>query len=48
MEKHSILIVDDDRDIIRFVNENLKQEGFSVFSADNGEEALEVLNNNDV
>lgn len=48
MEKYSILIVDDDRDIIRFVNENLKQEGFSVFSADNGEEALEVLNNNDV
>ena len=29
MEKNSILIVDDDRDIIRFVNENLKQEGFS-------------------
>lgn len=48
MEKNSILIVDDDRDIIRFVNENLKQEGVSVFSADNGEEALEVLNNNDV
>ncbi|WP_088265761.1 response regulator transcription factor [Bacillus mycoides] len=48
MEKYSILIVDDDRDIIRFVNENLKQEGFSVFSADNGDEALEVLNNNDV
>ncbi|MDR4901257.1 response regulator transcription factor [Bacillus mycoides] len=48
MEKNSILIVDDDRDIIRFVNENLKQEGFSVFSADNGEEALELLNNNDV
>ncbi|MBK5487357.1 response regulator transcription factor [Bacillus sp. TH17] len=48
MAKNSILIVDDDRDIIRFVNENLKQEGFSVFSADNGEEALEVLNNNDV
>ena len=48
MEKNSILIVDDDRDIIRFINENLKQEGFSVFSADNGEEALEVLNNNDV
>ena len=48
MEKNSILIVDDDRDIIRFVTGNLKQEGFSVFSADNGEEALEVLNNNNV
>ncbi|PES72892.1 DNA-binding response regulator [Bacillus cereus] len=48
MEKNSILIVDDDRDIIRFINVNLEQEGFTVFSADNGEEALEVLNNNDV
>jgi len=48
MEKNSILVVDDDRDIIRFINVNLEQEGFTVFSADNGEEALEVLNNNDV
>ncbi|PQZ59333.1 MULTISPECIES: response regulator transcription factor [Bacillus] len=48
MEKNSILIVDDDRDIIRFITVNLKQEGFTVFSADNGEEALEVLNNNNV
>ncbi|NWK70329.1 response regulator transcription factor [Bacillus paramycoides] len=48
MEKNSILIVDDDRDIIRFINVNLKQEGFTVFSADNGEEALEILNNNNI
>ncbi|PGO32688.1 DNA-binding response regulator [Bacillus cereus] len=48
MKKNSILIVDDDRDIIRFINVNLEQEGFTVFSADNGEEALEVLDNNDV
>lgn len=48
MEKNSILIVDDDRDIIRFINVNLMQEGFTVFSADNGEEALEILNNNNI
>ncbi|MFJ8413625.1 response regulator transcription factor [Bacillus paramycoides] len=48
MEKNSILIVDDDRDIIRFINVNLKKEGFTVFSADNGEEALEILNNNNI
>ncbi|MEK7017095.1 response regulator transcription factor [Bacillus sp. FSL R9-9410] len=48
MEKNSILIVDDDRDIIRFINVNLEQEGFTIYSADNGEEALEILNNNDI
>jgi hypothetical protein len=35
--KFSILIVDDDKDIIQFINVNLKQEGFKVFSAHNGE-----------
>ena len=30
MEKNSILIVDDDQDIVRFVNANLMQEGFKV------------------
>ena len=28
--KNSILIVDDDKDIIQFINVNLKQEGFKV------------------
>ncbi|MCC2463583.1 DNA-binding response regulator, partial [Bacillus mobilis] len=46
MEKNSILIVDDDQDIVRFVNANLMQEGFKVFSAHNGEEALKIINNN--
>ena len=44
MEKNSILIVDDDQDIVRFMNVNLMQEGFKVFSAHNGEEALEIIN----
>ncbi|WP_033703680.1 response regulator, partial [Bacillus thuringiensis] len=48
MEKNSILIVDDDKDIIQFINVNLKQEGFKVFSAHNGEEALEIINNNSI
>ena len=46
--KNSILIVDDDKDIIQFINVNLKQEGFKVFSAHNGEEALEIINNNSI
>jgi DNA-binding response OmpR family regulator len=48
MEKNSILIVDDDQDIIQFINVNLIQEGFTVFSADNGEEALEIINHNSI
>ena len=48
MEKNSILIVDDDQDIVRFMNVNLMQEGFKVFSAYNGEEALEIINNNSI
>lgn len=45
MEKNSILIVDDDQDIVQFIKVNLMQEGFKVFSAHNGEEALEIINN---
>ena len=48
MEKNSILIVDDDQDIVRFVNANLMQEGFKVLSAHNGEEALKIINNNSI
>ena len=48
MEKNSILIVDDDQDIVRFMNVNLMQEGFKVFSAHNGEEALEIINKNNI
>ena len=48
MEKNSILIVDDDQDIVRFVNANLMQEGFKVLSAHNGEEAIEIINNSSI
>ncbi|WP_144506247.1 response regulator [Bacillus mycoides] len=48
MEKNSILIVDDDQDIIQFINVNLIREGFTVFTTDNGKEALEIINNNSI
>ncbi|PGM97898.1 response regulator transcription factor [Bacillus cereus] len=48
MEKNSILIVDDDQDIIQFINVNLIREGFNVFTAENGKEALEIINNNSI
>jgi len=49
--KHSnfkILIVDDDIDIIEFIGYNLRKEGFEVFEAKNGKEAIESVKNNNV
>ena len=40
MEKHKILIVDDEPDILEFLGYSLKREGFDVYTAQNGEEAL--------
>ncbi len=40
MKNHKILIVDDEPDILEFLGYNLKKEGFEVFTASNGKEAL--------
>jgi DNA-binding response OmpR family regulator len=37
-----VLVVDDEPIVRRFVEAALKREGFTVFTADNGEEALRV------
>ncbi len=42
MEKHKILIVDDEPDILEFMQYNLEKEGFEVFPATSGKEAIEV------
>ena len=39
---YKILLVDDEPDIIEFIGYNLRKEGFNVFTANNGEEALKV------
>ena len=39
-QKHKILIVDDEPDILEFLGYNLKREGYEVFTAVNGVEAL--------
>ncbi len=39
-ESITILVVDDDPDIIEFVGYNLKKEGYSVINADNGVKAI--------
>ncbi|WP_295940383.1 response regulator transcription factor [uncultured Alistipes sp.] len=39
---HRILLVDDEVDILEFVKYNLVKEGYEVFTAENGAEALKV------
>lgn len=41
-----VLLVDDEQDIIEFLEYNLKNEGFTVLTASNGEEALKKLSGN--
>jgi two-component system, OmpR family, alkaline phosphatase synthesis response regulator PhoP len=42
MERHKILIVDDEPDILEFMQYNLEREGFEVFLASSGKQAIEV------
>lgn len=44
----NILVVDDDREIVDSIEIYLKNEGFNIFKAYDGVEALDVLVNNDV
>ena len=44
--KTKILLVDDEHDIVEFLQYNLEQEGFEVISAFDGNEALSKLNLN--
>lgn len=38
-----ILVVDDEPDIVEFLTYNLKKEGFNIFSASNGKDALKMV-----
>ncbi len=40
---HTILLVDDEQDILDFLSYNLQKEGYKVFTASNGEEALKMV-----
>ena len=42
--KEKILIVEDEKDIVKMLEYNLKKEGFGTFSCYNGEKALELVN----
>ena len=40
--KYKLLLVDDEEDILEFLSYNLKREGFQLFTAKNGLEAIEL------
>ena len=44
----TILVCDDDKEIVEAIEIYLQQEGFHVLKAYDGEEALEILKNNEV
>ena len=44
MLKENILIVDDEQDILELLEYNLSREGYNIFEAKTGEEALKLAN----
>ena len=41
-QPYRILLVDDEPDVVEFLSYNLKKEGYTIFTAGNGSEAIEV------
>ena len=46
MSQEKILIVDDEEDIVEFISYNLVKEGYSVFKAHTGKDALKIADEN--
>lgn len=42
MSKQTILVVDDEQDILDLIEYNLKKEGFNVLKAENGEQGIQI------
>lgn len=42
MAKETILIVDDEQDILELIKYNLKNEGYSILTAQAGEQAIKI------
>lgn len=40
---HTLLLIDDEPDILEFLSYNLKKEGYKVFTATNGEEGVNMV-----
>ena len=45
---YNILVCDDDKDILRAVKIYLAGEGYNIFTAENGEEAIEICQKEDI
>lgn len=45
MSKQTLLVIDDEKDILKLLQYNLEREGYSVLSAKTGEEGLELAQN---
>lgn len=41
-KNHTILLVDDDQDILKMLSYNISKEGYKVYCAENGEQAIEL------
>ncbi len=39
---YTILLVDDEQDILEFLSYSLKKEGYKIFTANNGKEGVEL------
>lgn len=44
----TILVVDDDQEIVKLITKSLRYEQFEVITARSGEEALSVVNDNHI
>lgn len=48
MKQYNVLVVDDDKEITEAIEIYLTNEGYNVFKANDGIEALEIIKNNEV
>lgn len=45
MSQRTILLIDDEHDILEILSYNLKKEGYTVYTADNGMDGIEIAEN---
>ncbi len=45
---YTVLIVDDEKDILEIISEYAKNEGYNILKAQNGSEALKIFNQNKI
>jgi PAS domain S-box-containing protein len=48
LQHKKVLVAEDDQEVLDYLREILQEEGYEVFPANNGEEAVEVVENNHV